>query len=128
MKYPGIRESYRKLREKYLYEDENYIIRPATSAEEIVMEGRILHHCVGGDRYLDKHNRGETYILMLRFKERPKIPYITVEISAKSNKILQWYGEKDRKPDAGNMQKWLNSYLMKLESGALAEIAGTEVA
>ena len=128
MKYPGIRESYRKLWEKYLYEDENYIIRPATSAEEIVMEGRILHHCVGGNRYLDKHNRGETYILMLRFKEKPKIPYITVEISAKSNKILQWYGEKDGKPDAGNMQKWLDRYLLKLESGALAEIAGTEVA
>lgn len=128
MKYPGIRESYRKLRAKYLYEDENYIIRPATSAEEIVMEGRILHHCVGGDSYLDKHNRGKTYILMLRFKEKPKIPYITVEISAKSNKILQWYGEKDRKPDEKNMQKWLDSYLMKLESGALAEIAGAEVA
>ncbi|WP_317347200.1 PcfJ domain-containing protein [Blautia argi] len=128
MRYPGIRESYRKLRMKYFYEDENYIIRPAASAEEIVMEGRILHHCVGGDRYLGKHNRGVTYILMLRFKEKPQIPYITVEISAKDNKILQWYGEKDRKPDAGNMQKWLDSYLMKLKSGSLAETAGSEVA
>lgn len=33
--------------------------------------------------YLGRHNKGETYILMLRFKAEPDIPYITVEIDAK---------------------------------------------
>lgn len=82
-RYPEIRHVYRGLRNKYLYEDDKYIIRPARSAEEIVMEGRLLHHCVGGDTYLNKHNTGKTYILMLRFKAEPDIPYITVEIDAK---------------------------------------------
>lgn len=120
-RYPNIRNSYRRLRKKYFYEDENYIIRPARSAEEIVMEGRMLHHCVGGASYLNSHNTGKTYILMLRFKKEPDIPYITVEIDARNPKIIQWYGEKDRKPDEKNMQAWLDVWLMKLKTGTLTE-------
>lgn len=121
-KFQNIRHSYRSLRKKYLYEDENYIIRPARSAEEIVMEGRTLHHCVGGDTYLRKHNDGETYILMLRFKDEPEIPYITVEIDGTHPRIIQWYGQRDKKPDEKAMQKWLNNYLMKLKTGTLTEV------
>lgn len=65
---------------------------------------------------------------MLRFKEKPQIPYITVEISGKYPRILQWYGEKDKKPDAENIQKWLDSYLMKLKSGTITGIAETAIA
>lgn len=121
-RYPEIRKSYKKLRSKYYYEDDRYIIRPARSAEEIVMEGRLLHHCVGGNAYLEKHNTGQTYILMLRFREEPDVPYITVEIDAKDPKILQWYGDKDRKPDKENMRKWLNTWLKKLKTGTLSEM------
>ena len=121
-RYPEIRKSYKKLRNKYYYEDDRYIIRPARSAEEIVMEGRLLHHCVGGNTYLGKHNTGQTYILMLRFREEPDVPYITVEIDAKNPKILQWYGDKDRKPDKENMRKWLNTWLKKLKTGTLSEM------
>ena len=124
-RYPEIRHVYRGLRNKYLYEDDKYIIRPARSAEEIVMEGRLLHHCVGGDTYLNKHNTGKTYILMLRFKAEPDIPYITVEIDAKNPRILQWYGDKDKKPDEKNMQSWLNTWLMKLKTGTLTETIQT---
>lgn len=115
--YPDIRKNYRELRKKYFYEDENYIIRPARSAEEIVMEGRTLHHCVGGNNYLDKHNRGESIILMLRFKDRETEPYITVEIA--NEKIRQWYGANDKKPDEKNMQKWLNVYVTRLKCNRL---------
>lgn len=124
-RYPEIRHVYRGLRNKYLYEDDKYIIRPARSAEEIVMEGRLLHHCVGGNTYLAKHNTGKTYILMLRFKAEPDIPYITVEIDAKNPRILQWYGDKDKKPDEKNMQSWLNTWLMKLKTGTLTETIQT---
>ena len=124
-KYPNIRHDYKKLRKKYFYEDDRYIIRPARSAEEIVMEGRLLHHCVGGNTYLAKHNTGKTYILMLRFKEEPDVPYITVEIDAKNPRILQWYGDKDKKPDEKNMQSWLNTWLMKLKTGTLTETIQT---
>ena len=118
-RFPNIRHSYRKLRNKYYYEDDTYIIRPAKSAEEIVTEGRVLHHCVGGDNYLGKHNRGETYILFLRFKDTPNMQYVTVEIEATTPNILQWYGAHDKKPDQENIQKWLNSYIRMLVAGTL---------
>lgn len=114
-KYSNIRSNYRKLRNIYFYEDDAYMIRPARSAKEIVEEGRILHHCVGGDNYLRKHNDGRSYILMLRFKDKTEEPYITVEISSNKPEIIQWYGERDRKPDAKNMQKWLKHYLKQLK-------------
>lgn len=119
--YPNIRKCYRSLRKNYFYEDENYMIRPARSAEEIVMEGRLLHHCVGGAGYLNRHNTGQTYILMVRLKDEPEIPYITVEIDAKYPRIIQWYGEFDKKPDEKNMQVWLDGWLMKLKTGTLTE-------
>ena len=112
-RYPLIRKHYRKLRNKFLYEDDNFIIRPARSAEEIVREGRILHHCVGGDNYLRKHNEQESVILMLRYKAEPEVPYITVEIRNES--IVQWYGSHDKKPDEKNMQRWLDAYVVRLK-------------
>ena len=51
-RYVNIKKRYRSLRKEYCYEDATYLIRPARSAEEIVMEGRLLHHCVGGNGYL----------------------------------------------------------------------------
>ena len=133
-KFPNIRKQYRKLRNRYFYEDEKFMIRPARSAEEIVTEGRILHHCVGGNNYLRKHNEGETYILMLRQQENPEVPYITVEISESNDRIIQWYGAHDKKPDEKNMQRWLDSYIIRLKCGALeagmkaaADIASQQV-
>ena len=112
-RYPLIRKNYRKLRKRYFFEDENFIIRPARSAEEIVQEGRILHHCVGGDTYLKKHNEQKSIILFLRFKEEQETPYITVEIEGE--RIVQWYGAHDKKPDKDRMQKWLNQYITRLK-------------
>lgn len=113
--YPDIRKNYRDLWERYFYEDDIYLIRPARSAEEIVAEGRILHHCVGRDCYLKKHNDGNSFILMLRFKDRAETPYITVEIDGSKPHIMQWYGSHDRKPDAKNIQKWLDQYIARLK-------------
>lgn len=118
-KYPNIRKKYRKLRNKYCYEDNIYTIRPARSAAEIVMEGRILHHCVGGDAYLGKHDRGTSYILLLRFLEKPDEPYITIEIHAENGKIIQWFGAYDRKPDEEHMQKWIDRYTAWLKAGGV---------
>lgn len=125
-RYPDIKKNYRKLRKYYYYEDENFIIRPAKSAEEIVMEGRILHHCVGENKYLDSHNKGKSIILMLRFKEKPQIPYITVEI--KNISIRQWYGKNDTKPDKGVIQKWLDSYVERLKGNMETEQVQVRIA
>ena len=112
-KYPQIKKKYKTLMNKYGATAGGYIIRPAKDASEIVMEGRLLHHCVGGDNYLSSHNRGNSFILFLRPIKDKDIPYITVEI--RKNKIVQWYGAYDRKPEKEKMEKWLSTYTKELE-------------
>lgn len=112
-KYPGIAKKYRKLSERYSAAAAGYIIRPARDAAEIVAEGRYLHHCVGGDMYLKKHAKGESTILFLRPAEYADIPFLTVEI--KGERILQWYGEYDKKPKKEYFDAWLKTYVQELE-------------
>lgn len=112
--FPAIAKRYKTLCKKYSYEKSGYIVRPAMNAKEIIMEGRILHHCVGRDNYLRKHNNGETAILFLRKVESPDEPYYTIEI--KNTKILQWYGLRDGKPDKEIIEPWLDEYVEHLNS------------
>ena len=121
--YPSIKKQYRKLQRRLHYQDKNYLIRPAKSATEIVMEGRLQHHCVGGNNYLSQHDKGITYILLMRKKENPNMPYITVELDGgSSHYIRQWYGAYDKKPDKDEVQKWLDEYIEKLRTHTLAAI------
>lgn len=112
-KYTNIPKEYNKLMDKYGASAGGYIIRPAKSAGEIVLEGKILHHCVGGDYYLSKHNKGTSFILFLRPVKKKDIPYITVEIE--DTHINQWYGAYDQKPEAAKMQAWLDTYIKELK-------------
>lgn len=119
-RYPLIKKHYRRYRKKFYFADGEFQIRPARDAGEIVMEGRILHHCVGGDTYLKKHNEGRTIILFLRTMDEPDMPYITVEIEPEKNRIIQWHGAHDRKPDEKRMQGWLDAYVTWLRCGVAA--------
>ena len=112
--FPEIAKRYESLCKKYQAAAEGYIIRPAKDAGEIIMEGRKLHHCVGGDNYLSKHNRGTTAILFLRKEKTPNTPYITIEISG--TKIYQWYGAHDKKPKREFFDRLLADYTKQLEA------------
>lgn len=101
-------------------------IRPARSAGEIIDEGRLLHHCVGGDTYLSSHNLAKTTILFLRYAKDPDIPYVTVEIDPEG-KIKQWYGVHDSKPDQKRNDMWLKAYVEQLDiKAALREAKKTK--
>lgn len=117
-KYSLIKQNFNEYMKKYYYEKEQLFIRPAMSAEEIILEGRIQHHCVGGDNYLKKHNDKETVILLLRHKDEPDTPYVTAEADIKGNKILQWYSAYDKKADKEQNDKWLSEYEEKLKKAS----------
>ena len=118
-KFPEIAINYQSLCKKYEYKKDGYIIRPANSAAEIIREGTALHHCVGAsDTYMSKHAKGTSYILVLRKLSAPDVPYCTVEISR--NQIRQWYQAYDKKPDAKDIQPWLDKYLSTAKLKALA--------
>lgn len=87
------------------------MIRPARDAREIIEEGQFLHHCVGrGDYYISKHNGGTSYILFVRFSSNPNEPYITLEVDGETDKIIQWYGRNDSKPEKETMDSWLEEW------------------
>lgn len=111
--YKNIAKNYKKICKQYAYEDGDFLIRPASSAGEIIEEGRELHHCVGGDNYLSSHNKGNSYILLMRHVNTPGIPFCTVEI--KDSIIRQWYEAHDQKPDKEVIQQWLDKYVKHLK-------------
>lgn len=114
-KYENIEKRFKKAKIIYTFMSEGLIIRPAKNAGEIIMEGRILHHCVGGDNYLSSHDSGRDIILFLRKEEEPEKPYVTVELDP-DGKIKQWYGACDKKPDKRRNDKWLNDYVKGLDT------------
>lgn len=59
--------------------------------QEIIDEGKTLHHCVGG--YAPRHLTGSTTILFLRKAERPDVPLVTIEING--NNIIQAHGHSN---------------------------------
>ena len=71
---------------------------PAKSVSDLVKEGRALSHCVGRGGYAEKMARGESAIFFIRRNSAPAEPYVTLELSLKTGKVLQCYGKKDNFP------------------------------
>lgn len=113
-RFKKIRTRFKGADKVYHYESGALVIRPAMSASEIVDEGRLLHHCVGGDGYLRSHAEHRKIICLLRTKKNPEEPYITVELNPQG-KIEQWYGIHDSKPDEKKIDRWLNKYVKSLD-------------
>ena len=83
-KYPHVNAICAELQEKYAYSDDDYTVLAPQDIFEIIKEGRMLHHCVGndgaGERYYDRMERRESFIMFLRRTEEPNDPYYTLEI------------------------------------------------
>ena len=83
-KYPHVDAICVELQKKYAYTDEEYTVIAPQDIFEIIKEGRMLHHCVGndgaGERYYDRMERRESFIMFLRRTEEPNDPYYTLEI------------------------------------------------
>lgn len=79
-KFPAVDDICRAIKEKYEYTDGKYTIVVPNGVLDIIVEGRLLSHCVGtNDRYWDRIQRHETYILFLRKASDVDIAYYTLE-------------------------------------------------
>lgn len=100
-----------------LMSTDSLIMLAPKSGEEIIAEGRILQHCVGG--YVRRHARGDTVILFIRHKDKPKIPFFTMEVNPETLEIMQCHGYKNerdsgfKKPD--EIKKFEKQYAEFLE-------------
>ena len=80
-------------RKAALSNEELQIVCPKR-ANDLVAEGRALHHCVGS--YIDRVAEGRCLIVFVRRVEEPKKPYVTVEV--RDGKIAQIYGDHNSDP------------------------------
>lgn len=80
-KYPCVENVCLSLKEKYEYANKEYAIVTPSCIEDILLEGHNLHHCLrGSDRYWDRIERREAYILFLRKTSEIDKSYYTLEI------------------------------------------------
>ena len=91
--------------------DKHYAIFIARSPAELVKEGNALSHCVGHNGYDKKMANQETLIFFVRKIDELDKPFVTLEYSLKSKKVLQCYAYRNTKPEEKVLKfvhkKWL---------------------
>ncbi len=118
-KFALIAEKYLPLQRE---QKDAFIVVIARSPQDLIREGDTLHHCVGRMNYDQKFAREESLIFFVRNAETPDKPFVTVEYSLKSKKILQCYGEHDHKP-ADDVLEFVNKKWLPYANRKLKQIA-----
>lgn len=95
-------------------EVEDYLFKVPNELNELVTEGKALHHCVGGSMYVEKHKKGETTIVFIRRKEEPDQPMYTLEY--KSKRIIQIRGKHNQDPPE-EIKEAANGWLKEVVNG-----------
>ena len=80
------------------YEKDGYCIRLPQLRSDLTTEGQSLNHCVGRESYYKNHISGKALIIFVRKKEKPDIPFVTMELRMEDLHICQLYGYGDRGP------------------------------
>ena len=100
---------YKKHTEKYGFEELGYVVIAPKNTAEIVSEGQMMHHCVGG--YADRHAEGKLAILFIRKVEAIAEPYATVEVHGSEVRQVQGKGNKPTWENEADKGKSFNQFL-----------------
>lgn len=92
------KEMNTRLRKMYEFDYGDLCIVVPTTPEDIIQEGKVLHHCVGG--YAARHFEEKLVILFLRRKRKPGVPFVTLELNCRKRKdspvrIVQIHGYRN---------------------------------
>ncbi len=126
-------ERRKKLERKYSYSADGYQIIVPANEEEIIEEGRVLKHCVGG--YAERHIKGSTTILFMRKEKAPGKPWLTIEIL--DGKLQQIHGFRNEgihttegrfAPDPRELYRdFLDTWLELVKNGSRRKKDGTPI-
>lgn len=86
----------------------DYCFVAPTNLNDLVTEGKQLHHCVGSSTYIERHRNGQTTIIFVRHKDLPNTPFYTMEF--RDGQIRQLRGKHNKDADESVQQaadKWL---------------------
>lgn len=78
-------------RKRYNFAAGGFIAKVAENSTELIVEGKVLHHCVG--TYADKHAKGKCTIILIRRLEEPEVPFYTMELVGPEKRIIQVRGK-----------------------------------
>lgn len=109
------RARYRRLVEQFSFTADGLSVVVPGNIQDIVREGRVLQHCVGG--YAERHVNGAVTILFLRKESAPGVPYVTIELSTENNcrelRIRQIHGYRNER-DGGPPPERVHGGFLKL--------------
>ena len=109
------RARYRRLVEQFAFTADGLSVVVPGGVQDIVREGRVLQHCVGG--YAERHVNGAVTILFLRMESAPGVPYVTIELSTENNcrelRIRQIHGYRNDR-DGGPPPERVHGGFLKL--------------
>ena len=111
-KFPHVDEIYQELQEKYTYVGQEYMIIVPENVIAIIKEGRTLHHCIANsDRYWDRIETHESYLLFLRKKDDPKQAYYTLEIEPNGTvRQIRTYHDTQNEDDIEKARDFLREW------------------
>lgn len=131
-KFPHVNAICQEIKTKYEYADADYMVVVPSGILDIITEGRALHHCVGSsDRYWDRIERRESFVMFLRKTDDPFHAYYTLEVEPDGT-VRQKRTEYDRqKKDIEQatefLQKWQRVVTARLTESDKALAAESRV-
>lgn len=109
-KYPGAEAVLEEIRDKYEYQNEDYMMIVPRRLIDIATEGNALHHCAGSsERYYERIMHRETYICFLRRRTEPEVPYYTIEVEP-GGTIRQHRSHFDEEPGIEEIRGFLREW------------------
>lgn len=97
----------------------DFAVLIAKNPADLDAEGKALQHCVGKGVYDKKMSKGETLIFFIRKANEIETPFVTLEYSPSSKKVLQCYAKNNTKPEDNVMQfvekEWLPNANKKVQ-------------
>lgn len=101
---------YPKYVKRFSFSYDDLMVVVPRSPKDIVYEGQILQHCVGG--YVSSYLTGKTVILFIREISAPKKPFFTLEV--RDNRFIQCQSTRHELPD-DRVMNFLAAFASKLK-------------
>jgi hypothetical protein len=119
-------ENFVNVASKYMplqsLENGAYVVYIAQSPEQLVKEGEALHHCVGKLGYDKKFAKEQSLIFFVRSATATETPLATIEYDPKRNEILQFYANRNSKPDEA-VTDYVNNVWLPHANKAIKKLA-----
>ena len=107
-KWPGAQEVLTRIRDIYDYQGDGWQVITPRTLMDIVDDSHQLHHCAGAsDRYYERIQTEETYILFLR--RDPEKAWYTLEVEP-GGTVRQKRSEYNRQPDIDTVNQYLREW------------------